>query len=59
MTSGDLPGMYMSQCGAYELVNIKTSHPVDDLYVTVNSNTSAISSAAVPQKKDAIYESTN
>ena len=49
MTSGDLPGMYMSQCGAYELVNVKTSHPVDDLYVSVNSNTSAISSAAVAQ----------
>ena len=59
MTSADLPGMSMSQCEAYEFVNIKTSRPVDNPYVPVDTNASAISSAAVAQKEDDTYEATS
>ena len=61
MTSGDLPGIYKSQCEAIELANIETSQPqpVDDHYIIDNSNLSEITSAAVTQKEEAIYESTN
>ena len=61
MTSGDLPGIYKSQCEAYELANIETSQPqpVDDHYIIANSNLSEIPSAAVTGKEEAIYEPTN
>ena len=56
MTSGGLPGMYMSQCEAYKPVRIKTSHPADDPYVTNNSNAYVISSAAGTQNEETVYE---